>query len=73
MPDTFSAVCCLCSSSIDSAADRAASNAVLALEQEGLLERRRLGPLTADQVDELASAMLDRPVPGALVDWLTGG
>lgn len=43
---------------------------LLALEQDGTLERLTLGPLDAGGVGALARAVTDREPPVALVDWL---
>jgi DNA-binding CsgD family transcriptional regulator len=50
--------------------DAVATGVVHALEQEGVLARRTLGPLSADGIRELAQGEADGSVPGALVDWL---
>jgi class 3 adenylate cyclase/DNA-binding CsgD family transcriptional regulator len=43
---------------------------LLGLEQDGLLRRLEIRPLTADAVGELAGAVLGQTPPGALVGWL---
>lgn len=43
---------------------------VLRLEQEGMLRRLTLGPLSPEGVAELATLILDRQPPGPLVTWL---
>ncbi len=50
--------------------DAVATGVVHALEQEGVLARRTLGPLSADQIRELAKGEVGDDVPRALVDWL---
>jgi len=50
--------------------DAIATSVVHALEQEGVLARRTLGPLRADEMRELAKAEVGDHVPRALVDWL---
>jgi DNA-binding CsgD family transcriptional regulator len=48
-----------------------AGEVVRALEQEGLLTRLAVGPLSAEEIRELASELAGRPVPDALVLWLS--
>src|SRR5438093_763085 len=43
---------------------------ILGLEQEGMLRRLALGPLSHEGVAELAELVLRRPPPGSLVTWL---
>ena len=50
--------------------DAVATGVVHALEQEGVLARRTLGPLSADGIRELAKGEVGDDVPRALVDWL---
>ena len=50
--------------------DAIATAVVHALEQEGVLARRTLGPLSADGMRELAKGQAGGDVPRALVDWL---
>jgi ATP/maltotriose-dependent transcriptional regulator MalT len=50
--------------------DAIATGVVHALEQEGVLVRRTVGPLSAEAVRELAKAESGDDVPRALVDWL---
>lgn len=50
--------------------DAIATGVVHALEQEGVLVRRTLGPLGADEMRELAKGEVGDDVPRALVDWL---
>ena len=53
------------------AAQPAAAEVLLGLEQEGLLRRMPLDPLDHGAVEELAEVYLDgRPPPKALVEWL---
>jgi hypothetical protein len=47
-----------------------ATGVVHALEQEGVLARRTLGPLSADGIMKLAEGEVVGDVPRALVDWL---
>ena len=47
-----------------------ATGVVHALEQEGVLARRTLGPLSADGIMKLAEGEVAADVPRALVDWL---
>jgi ATP/maltotriose-dependent transcriptional regulator MalT len=47
-----------------------AGEVVRALEQEGLLSRVSVGPLSRDEVRHLAAALVQAPVPEPLVDWL---
>ncbi len=47
-----------------------AAEVVRALEQEGLLSRVPLQPLSAAEVRALAAELVRRPVPDELVDWL---
>ena len=50
--------------------DPIATGVVHALEQEGVLTRHTVGPLSADAMRELAKAEVGDDVPRALVDWL---
>jgi DNA-binding CsgD family transcriptional regulator len=50
--------------------DAVATGVVHALEQEGVLTRRTLGPLSADGIRDLARGETGGSVPGALVGWL---
>ncbi len=50
--------------------DAVATGVVHALEQEGVLSRRTLGPLAADAIMKLAEGEAGGGVPRALVDWL---
>jgi ATP/maltotriose-dependent transcriptional regulator MalT len=50
--------------------DAIAAGVVHALEQEGVLTRRTVGPLSADAMRQLANAEVGDDVPRALVDWL---
>jgi DNA-binding CsgD family transcriptional regulator len=52
------------------AAHPVASEVVRGLEQEGLLTRLVVGPLSRDEVRQVAAALVEGPVPDALVDWL---
>lgn len=47
-----------------------ASEVVRSLEQEGVLTRLTLTPLSTAEVRQLAAALVGGPVPDALVDWL---
>jgi ATP/maltotriose-dependent transcriptional regulator MalT len=47
-----------------------AGEVVRALEQEGLLSRVSVAPLSRDEVRHLAAALVEAPVPEPLVDWL---
>lgn len=48
-----------------------AGDVVRGLEQEGLLTRIALNPLSVDGVRELAAELIHGPVPDALVEWLS--
>jgi predicted ATPase len=50
--------------------DAVGTSVVHALEQEGVLARRTLGPLSASGMRELAHGVIGDHVPRALVDWL---
>jgi DNA-binding CsgD family transcriptional regulator len=50
--------------------DAVATGVVHALEQEGVLARRTLGPLSADEMRELAKGVVGDDVPRALTGWL---
>lgn len=50
--------------------DAVATGVVHALEQEGVLARHTLGPLSAGGMRELAKGVVGDDVPRALVDWL---
>src|SRR5262249_11801438 len=52
------------------AAHPVASEVVRGLEQEGLLTRLVVGPLSREEVRQVAAALVEGPVPDALVDWL---
>jgi DNA-binding CsgD family transcriptional regulator len=52
------------------AADRVANDVLLGLEQEGLLRRLTVTALPADDVRDLAEAVIGDAVPAALVSWL---
>ena len=47
-----------------------ASDVVRSLEQEGLLTRVTVDPLTRQEVGQVAVGLVQGPVPDALVDWL---
>ncbi|HZQ56486.1 MAG TPA: AAA family ATPase [Acidimicrobiales bacterium] len=48
-----------------------AGEVVRALEQEGLLTRLAVGPLSPDEVRDVAAGLARQPVPDALVEWLS--
>ena len=50
--------------------EQGANQILLGLEQDGLLTRLRLSPLSSDAVGELTGEVLGRPPPPALVSWL---
>jgi ATP/maltotriose-dependent transcriptional regulator MalT len=50
--------------------DAVATGVVHALEQEGVLARRTLGPLGAGEMRELAKGVASGDAPRGLVDWL---
>ncbi len=52
------------------AEDRVANDVLLGLEQEGLLHRLRVAPLSAPEIQALAEAVVGSEVPDALVAWL---
>lgn len=56
---------------VELAGQQAATEIVLGLEQEGVLERLSLRVLDHQRMGELTRAVLDEEPPASLVDWLT--